>query len=154
MARKSKVVTLTDSDKKLTFKITQMPALRLEKWINRLLFALAKSGGKDLNLDGNLPIDKMFQAGGVAGLIKLLGGVDYQEAEPLYDELLTCAVRVEDRAEFALDNDMLDGLIDDVRTLYKLRLEILKLNFDFLGTGGNSPADAPPDITIPKNILT
>ena len=43
MARKTAIVTLENQE----FKITQMPALQLERWINRLAFAIGRGVSAD-----------------------------------------------------------------------------------------------------------
>ena len=44
MARKEITVTIPDRDRDLTFRIREMPATKLERWVLRALLLLSKSG--------------------------------------------------------------------------------------------------------------
>lgn len=137
MARKEIILTIDDGGTPLTVKIRQMPATRLESWIMRVVLLLAGSGvevpeGADLQQAG-----RMLAAQG----LKALGSVDYDKAKPLLDDLLHCCHRVlESGVETPITEATADGFIADVRTLFKLRLEALKLNLDFFGIGDLSPS--------------
>jgi len=164
--RKESTMTLADGGQQLTFKLRQFPATQQERWLNRLVFLLAKGaresalfgGGQDARNDkGGLPkldfsdferMKAFFKKEGPAGLLKILGGLAYEDVEPLYEELMTCAKIARDNFEQDCTKAALDSAVEDVATLYFLRLEILKLNFGFFLGGGNSPKEAPPDIKI------
>ena len=83
MARNAKpvVITAEGRDKGKRFVLTEMPALRAEKWALRALLALAKAGV-------DLPDDAVgagMAALAVAGL-QALRKLEFTDAEPLMDE--------------------------------------------------------------------
>lgn len=135
MARREMTITLEDRGNPLTFRLREMPASRLESWMTRVLLLLTGSGvdvpaGADLSSAG----EYLMTQG-----LKALGGVDYDKAKPLLDDLLTCCHRVLPQGgELAVTPESVDGYIEDVRTLFRLRVEALKLNLGFFGVGGPS----------------
>lgn len=156
--RKEIIVNITDDGNELTFKIRQMSAIKQERWINKVLilaaganvlsgmfssFKLTKleSGLKDMN------VDKM---------VDMLGKIDYDKVEPLYNELLECCYHVPDKGNLNFTTQLnatnADSIIGEVKTLYKLRMEALKLNFNFFSNGAQSPNRKKADITITKRM--
>ena len=132
--RKTKEVTITDRGKPLTFKITEMSATQLEDWTMRAVLVLA-GAGSDIPAGGGVEgIGKYLAEHGLAAI----GAVDYAKAKPLLDEMLGCASRVVDRVEEMVTPETADAYIEDMSTLFKLRMEALKLNFSFFGNGGQS----------------
>ena len=142
MARKEIIVTIADRGRDLTFKIREMPATRLERWLLRSLLLLVGSAAAAPN---GIDVEK-----GIAWLsenaLTALGNLDYEEAAPLLDELLACCSRVDAGIEQQMTPDVADGIIEDVRTLFRLREEALKVNLGFFGDGGlfGSPAHGTP----------
>ncbi|HWH86160.1 MAG TPA: hypothetical protein VNV36_05210 [Pseudomonas sp.] len=131
MARKVITISVNDGGEEKSFRLTQMPATKLEAWIARALL-----------LVGHTDIDPAAFAGGeeaaAAAGIKALSGVSYEQAKPLYDELLGCCeVMIGDHFE-ALSISNADVHIEDVKTLFKLRMEAAKLNFSFFDFGALS----------------
>lgn len=139
MARKTKAVQITAEgrDKGKTFWITEMDALRAEKWAARALLAFAKSGRSDMPED--------LQAGGAAALVRVgliaLTGLDFEDAEPLMDEMLGCIQYVPDASKVdqftklpitrpvTWDGDAAD--IDEPMTIVFLRNEVIELHLGF-----------------------
>lgn len=138
MARKEITITLDDRGNQLTFKIKEMPARKLEQWIIRAVLLLA-GGGVELpdGADIETAAQKLM-GNGASAIAKALGGLEYEKAEPLLDDLLTCCHKVIDERgnTIALLPETVDAQIEDVRTLFTLRLEALKVNFSFFGDGG------------------
>lgn len=132
--RKEKTFTVeTGRDAGKTFLIREMPVIQADRWAQRALFAMAKSGMDAQNLDltsGMLGMAKFaFQA---------IGGIDPDVGGELLDELLTCAQIIPGGGiarPIVLDSD-----IEDVKTLYILRKEALMIHIDFLAQG--SPSDS------------
>lgn len=129
MARKESIITIQDRDQELTFKIREMPATKLESWIIRALLLVAGSGaqvpdGSDIKAAGAFLAEKGLTA---------LGNIDFEKAQPLLDDLLGCCSVTIDRLEKRLTPDIVDDHILDVTTLFKLRMEAIKLNLGFLG---------------------
>ena len=139
--RKTVDVRITDEgrDHGKTFMITEMPAAKAEKWAARALLALAKSGVDIGDVEG----------AGMAGLamkgFKALGSVDWDMAEPLMDEMLTCVAIKPDPSKPALTRPLFEGDIEEVTTLVNLRVRIFNLhvNFSTPGVQSNSALEAP-----------
>lgn len=159
MAILTKEVTISEgSDEGKTFVVSQMPLLRGDRWANRAMLAVMKSG-VDVSRIGGL--DSAFKAaaaalpkgdeaatiaffgmldiaGGLNEILRALGGVDDQIAQELLDELLGVI-------KLKLPNGSLrpinppteesNGDIGDLNTLWKLRIEAIKVNLDFLKAG-------------------
>lgn len=156
--RKEIIVNLTDDGNELTFKIKQMSAIKQERWINKVLILAAGSNVlsgmfSSFKLSGlsnqlkNMDIDKFLD---------MFGKLDYEKIEPLYNELLECCSYVPDKNNLnfttALNAHNADSIIGDVQTLYKLRLEALKINFNFFSNGAKSPNQKKADIVITKRM--
>jgi hypothetical protein len=129
MARKESIITIQDRDQELTFKIREMAATKLESWIIRALLLVAGSGaqvpdGSDIKKAGAFLAEKGLTA---------LGNIDFEKAQPLLDELLGCCSRVVERVEERCTPESVDNYILDVTTLFRLRMEAIKLNLGFLG---------------------
>lgn len=142
--RKETTVTIEDRGRPLTFKIREMPATQLERWIIRAMLLLAGSEGLE-GLSG-ASVENAGKFLSEHGL-RALAAVDYDKAEPLLDELLACCARTDAGVEQRCTPDTVDGYIEDVRTLFKLRVEAAKLNFGFFG---ESPSASPADLHIGK----
>ena len=156
--RKEKNIVIADRGKSLTFKIREMSALQMEGWIARAGILLAGTGildetRVDVRNAGEIAAG-VARAVGESG-ISALGRLDYDKARPLLDELLSCCSRVDAGVEQPLTPDVLEGFIEDVRTLFTLRKEALALNFGFFAQGGPSASvkDGPapqPDTLKPR----
>ena len=124
--RKEKTITLDDRGKKLTFRIKEMSATGLESWIIRAMLLVGGNKGK-----GGESVKNAADFINADGL-RLLSSLDYGKAKPLLDELLACCTRIDGGIEQLCTPDSVDGYIEDVKTLFTLRMEALKLNLDFL----------------------
>lgn len=141
--RKSEVIKITDDGKELTFKITQMPATKAERWANRAAFLIigaGKSVGKV----------KSIEDFGIDEALKVLATMDYEKVEPLYNELIECCSFMSGGAEIQCSQDTIDAQITDLTNLYKLRLAALKLNFSFFMNVLQFQAQAQDTITFKK----
>src|SRR5512147_2710546 len=85
--RKTKTVTVNaqNRDNGKSFLLTEMPALKAEKWAARAFLALAKSG---------IELPDSATSNGMAGFASVgfeaIGRLDWADAEPLLDEMMTC----------------------------------------------------------------
>lgn len=127
------------------FVIREMAAIPAEKWAYRLIMALARAGA-DV---------QMIQGSGMAGLaaagIQALPMLDFRDAEPLMDEMMSCVSIKPDPGknptfvrELAQNGDDGDD-IEEVGTLMRLRKEILELHLRFFESG--MPSTSTPDTT-------
>lgn len=128
MARRSIEITIEDRGNQLHFVIEEMPATKLESWVIRALLLVAGAGmevpdGADLKKAGAFLADKGISA---------LGTIDYEKARPLLDEMLGCCYRKIEKVKERCTPDTVDGYVEDVQTLFKLRMEAVKLNLGFL----------------------
>ena len=138
MARKEKTVTIKDRDKELIFKITEMPAMKAERWKIRAIMLLLSS---DIDMPQGASIEEgisEFMAGGAEKLFKALSKVDVDKAINLFDEMLYSCIQLSTQGvDTQINEAIIDSNVEDSSTLTKLRFECLKLHFDFLGVGVN-----------------
>lgn len=141
MARKHRVYVENDEgrDNKKVFLITEMSASRAEKWAARAFLALAKSG---------IDFGPEIVQGGLAGIalvgLRALGGVEFADAEPLLDELMSCVTLVPDTnmrdpiSGNPISRLLIEDDIEEVATRIKLRAEVFELHTGFSMTGVKS----------------
>lgn len=136
----TKDVTIEDgSDAGKTFIVKQMPLLRGDRWANRVALALCKSGVDISGLtthddNGNAVFRGLLDMTGVVNVaLKALGGVDDETAQALLDEVLQdVRLRLQNGTERPL---IIESDISSIATLWKLRIESIKVNLDFLTAG-------------------
>lgn len=133
MARKEITIGILDGGVEKSFRIRQMPVTKLEAWIAQTLLLVGNSEMDPALLSGGAATAGMASMG-----MKALANVSYEKAKPLYDELLSCCAVVIEGNFHDLSMDNADVHIEDVKTLFKLRMEAAKLNFDFFDFGGLS----------------
>ena len=121
-------------DEGKTYLLTEMGVFTAEKWAARALLAMSKAG-----------LDVPGDAKGVSGLFQMglenLARVDWREAEPLMDEMISrCAQRQLPAGilrAITPANEAYDD-VEELGTMLKLRKEILDLHFDFFSSAENS----------------
>lgn len=129
MARSTANVTITDDtrDKGKVFVLTEMPASQAEAWATRALMALTSSGAQ---------IPAGYERLGLAGVaelgIKALGGLKWEDAKPLLDEMMTCVQIVPDPTKPHVVRGLIEEDIEEISTRVKLRAEVWKLHVGFL----------------------
>lgn len=124
--RKEVEITIEEGrDKGKTFKITEMSATQADRWTLKVLCLFGKGG---IALEELAKMD--FNT-----IIKIMGDVSYDMAEPLLDELLECASFKKDGVYVPMKGSMIESVVEDFRTLYRLRLEALQLVLGFLEQG-------------------
>lgn len=142
MARQTKEVTLKDRDTTYVFAVREMPATKLEAWIMRALLVLSRSGFNGLPEGANLQNAVQTLLASESGLMALIAGLDYEEAKPLLDEMLECCYRKIGGVEERCTLETVEGYIEDVKTLFILRMEAIKLNLGFLRAEVESISDS------------
>jgi hypothetical protein len=128
MARKTALVTIEAEgrDQGKTFLLQEMPASQAESWAVRVILAAARGGVE-------IP-DDIAQAGlaGVAAMgLKMLGGMHFEDAKPLMDEMFTCVKIVPDSSKPQVVRYLIEDDIEEVVTRLKLRKEVFALHTDF-----------------------
>lgn len=153
MARETRIITIDRPGRDVgkTFRITEMPASKLERWCARVIAAV---------FAGNVPADTLAvsnvsSAAAISTMLnKVLTSLDWQVLEPLYNELLECVevIPQPDKPQGALKltPTNVDNFIEEVPTLVRLRMEVIELNLGFfesvgglfsrLKSGGGQPA--------------
>ena len=143
--RKTEIVKVIDDGQERTFRITQMPATKAERWVNRMAFLLV-GAGKELKTD-DIDIEKAIRA---------IATIDYEKAEPLYNELIECCTFLPDGnvngGGIACSQDTIDAQIVDPMNLYRLRMAAAKLNFSFFTNVLQFQDHKNDTITFKKNI--
>lgn len=123
-----------------TFLVSQMSLIQGDRWANRVALALLKSG-VDISTIAKKASKKkggdffgMIDMVGVINMaLKALGGVDDDVAQGLLDELIPLIkVKLPDGSTRGV---ILESDISDIGTLWKLRIEAIKVNLDFLLAG-------------------
>lgn len=137
--RKETIVTIQDRDQSLSFRIREMPATQLESWIIRALLIIAGSGATVPSGPDIRKVGAYLAEHGLAAL----GAIDFEKVRPLLDELLGCCSILVDKLEKRLTPDSVDDHIQDVKTLFALRKEVLQLNLGFLRGEDGKPSDSP-----------
>ncbi|WP_206522105.1 MULTISPECIES: hypothetical protein [unclassified Mesorhizobium] len=133
--RKEIDVTIADDgrDQGKTFHIREMPATRAEKWAMRALLAVTRSGVE-------LPDD--FAGMGMQGIaivgIRAITKIDFEDAEPLLDEMMECVTIKPDPRNPAIQRPLIEGDVEEIATLIQLRQEVINLHVSFFTGGGQS----------------
>lgn len=137
MARKTEIVNVTSEgrDKGKQFIITEMPALRAERWAFRALLALAHSGVQlpEGAADGGMAV--LASAG-----LQALNSLDFEEARPLLDEMWSCVQIVPDPKNQSIVRPLVireseGDDIEELTTIFQLRERIFRLHTDFFFKG-------------------
>lgn len=165
--RKEETIHIEDGERELTFVIRQMSAWALEKWMYRAFILLARAGGDKIEgfsiADAKDAVKGIQRANRktdstIEKMVQVIGGLDFDEAEPLLDALFDCVRLVPSEGtgvEMKLDRPTIEGNIESPITLLKLRMEVVKFNFGFFQNARKSKsAAAEPVITFPKNTKT
>jgi hypothetical protein len=147
MARKQHTIVIETEgrDKSKMFILNEMSATQAEKWAARALLAMAKSGM-------DIP-DDIATAGlaGVAALgVKALGGMSFEDAEPLLDEMFSMVSFVPDPARPAIKRGyggvgpIIEDDIEEISTRLRLRKELFFLHVNFsMPVAGSISASLP-----------
>lgn len=127
--RKEIEITIEEGrDAGKTFKIVEMSAVQMDRWATRALCLVGKSGSNIVELFGM----------GADGMLKVLGSLGYESSEPLLNELLECCSFKKDDTFVPMKGSMVESVIEDWTTIFRLRMEALSLNLGFLEIGDES----------------
>lgn len=135
--RKTETVDITSEgrDKGKRFIITEMPALKAERWAFRALLALAHAG-VDMPEDAAKGGMASFAAAG----LRALNNLSFEEARPLLDEMWTCVQVMPNPKDPTIVRpivmrEMEGDEVEEVTTLLQLRERIFRLHTDFFFKG-------------------
>lgn len=130
MARKEIEIKIEEGrDAGKTFKITEMGAVPAYKWLLKAFGILGKSG-----VDFNYIREK-----NVTEFIAEFA--QYEGSEPLLDELLACAGFIKDGVSVQMKGAMVESVIEDWTTIFRLQMESFSLMIGFLDQGGESTSE-------------
>ncbi len=166
MARKTKTIRIPQAegnrDSGKTFLITEMSAASSEKWALRALGAIANSGME-------IPPDVMRLGMGTLVAVGFKGmlTMQFDEAEPLLDEMMACIEIIPDPKRSEVRRPVDDEDIEDVTTRLMLRSEVFELHTGFSpaaflsklgtaanqtpGTSGSSMSPNPSETPLPAD---
>lgn len=126
-------------DKGKVFVIEKMSLIKGDRWANRVALALLRSGVEISGLtktgdNGQLEFKGLIDMVGILEIVlKALGGVDDRVAQGLLDELMdNVKLRLPGGSTRSL---VVDSDISCINTLWKIRIESIKVNLDFLTAG-------------------
>lgn len=136
----TKDVSITEgADAGKVFVVQKMSLEVGDTWANRVALALLKSG---VDISGLIPMDEngkpvfrgMIDMVGIVNVaLKALGGVDEEVAQALLKQVLTnVKIRLPNGTERSA---IMETDITEIGTLWKLRIEAIKVNLDFLTAG-------------------
>jgi len=126
MALKTSRITITAEgrDQGKTFEITEMPALPLERMAYRAILILTRNGA-------DIPDVKAGMASIVAYGYQSLMHMSIDEVTPLLDEMLIGIKICPDPRHPSVVRYMVDGDVEEVTTLFRLRMEWVTLHTGF-----------------------
>lgn len=127
MARKTKTwVADNGRDSGKHFMITEMSAYHGEKWAMRVMSALARSG---------IPVPQEAMTAGLEGLayfgLRSFLAVEFDDAEPLLDEMMQCVQIVPDPRNPSVLRPVDEEDVEEVATILALRSEVFALHTGF-----------------------
>jgi hypothetical protein len=144
--RKVKVVVIETPgrDRGKAFRITEMAALRAERWAVRAFHLIMKAGGQ---ADGYVPGAGWEQLA-LAGF-NSFGKIDPDVAQPLWDELLTCVSKVENPNYPDVVRPLVESDMSEVATIVQLKLEAFNIHANF-STAAGIPTSTQAAMTSPE----
>lgn len=161
MARRTKEFTIDDRGTKHTFLMTEFSAVKLEDLIVRAGLIFLNSG---VNIPGGMsPDDLKGMAMALSNMaesdFKLNINIPYEKFRPLYDELLTCC-QWKNPASTAINKEhwdavslpLLENIFLDVRSLLRLRKEVLYFHFSFFANAAGSKSPASDTAAVADTV--
>ena len=144
--RKEEIITINDRGNELTFRIREMPATRLERWLILVGKALASTGfAKDVDIADGMDTTKVIADILMKDGLRCLGNLDYDKTvKPLLDELYTCVEQKVGEAYLAVTADNIDSKVEDIRSLFAIQKAVITLHLGFFGLGGASASAKSP----------
>ncbi|SRR5579871_6549642 len=154
MGRKTKTVVITEEgrDKGKTFLLTEMPAVRAERWASRVLALMVKSGATvtpeaaDAGMQG---LAATMPASGSAITASEASTMITALQDPSLEDWWTCVQYVHAPGQPPMAIDLGDACpIEEIATITHLRMEVLGLHVDFFSNGKPSTSASPSPGTI------
>lgn len=143
--RKQKEITLQDGDRALTFVITQMSARQQQLFILEVLSLISPKSGENMNMSD-------LQSLSSVNIFGLLHNIDIAKSEKLINQLYTCVKQKVDNALVQVSEKTVDGIIEELPTLFSLQKEVISVNFSFLQDVKTSNLASEPKGTASFNM--
>lgn len=131
--RQIKNITIVDGEAQYKFRLTQIPAIKAEKWLIRVGIALAKAGLFNIDIE-KLGVSGSDTMSTITNLIAQKGFSFFGQLDPdtvdhlLFDLVKETAVRMNDEAIINITEKELE-IFDDIRALWQLQKEVFAVNF-------------------------
>lgn len=131
--RQIKNITIVDGEAQYKFRLTQIPAIKAEKWLIRVGIALAKAGLLNIDIK-KLSVSGSDTMSAIANLIAQKGFDFFGQLDPdtvehlLFDLVKETTVRMNDEAIISITEKELE-IFDDIRALWQLQKEVFAVNF-------------------------
>jgi hypothetical protein len=138
--RKTATVTIDKDggrDAGKVFIITEMPASRAERWATRAILALGRAG---IDFPEGSGMAELASVG-----IKALANLDFRDAEQLMDEMMGCVKIQRDPKKPMMVFDLIEEDIEEVKTRFKLKMEVFTLHSGFSLPGADSTLTSVSD---------
>ena len=142
--RREKTVSFEDRGNKLTFKIREMSATETEYWILRAIKVLG-AAGVEFPSGADLTSAAKYALGHVK---EILQNLNLAEVRELADDLLRACSRIVGKTEEQCTPETIDDYVQDVRTLFGLRMEAAKFCLGFFGDESPSESLRSPSIKL------
>jgi hypothetical protein len=126
--RKEISITISEEnrDKGKTFLIREMASLQAEKWAIRALLALGHANPDLADLDAGAGM-----AAFAGSAFRAMMSMQFEAAEPLLDEMLSCITVKPDVNNPNITRPLLEDDIEEVTTLMTLRREVFQIHVGF-----------------------
>lgn len=157
------VISAEGRDKGKIYRLKEMSASQAEAWGTRLLLALSRAG---------VEVPEGFFSMGLAGVaamgLRAMGGLSWEVAKPLLDEMMGCVeIQPGPDQPMVVRKIMTEDDIEEVATRLLLRDEVLKLHVNFSvreflsnfrkaqeATASRATDEAMSELTTPTSTTT
>ena len=129
--REIKDLTINEGDNAYKFRLTQLSAISLQKWAFKAGVLLASSGVLDADAE-NTDVTEIINVISKKGF-SFLGKIDANEAHNLLMELVEKTAKrvVNNNTLLDVNENELENIFSDIKSLFSLEKEVFKINFSF-----------------------
>lgn len=120
------IIDAPGRDQGKVYRLKELSASQAEAWGARLMLALSRAGVEVP--DGFL---EMGMAGVAAMGLRAMGGLSWDVAKPLLDEMMTCIQIQPNPGQSNVVRPMIEDDIEEVSTRVRLREEVITLHTSF-----------------------
>ena len=124
-------ITAAGRDKGKIFRITEMDAFAAEKWAMKALIVLSPIIEIDPLLGWGGFVEVFTNPGLPSTILKNLSKIAFSDAEPLLNEMMSCVEILPMPGRNDIKRRLMPGDVREVATIFKLRMEVIKLQLGF-----------------------